>query len=207
MRGLLLKDFYLSWRYCRAFLIIVVVFLAVSFVGDENLFFLLYPMMISSVIPMSLISYDERDKWQAYSGTLPYTRAQLVSAKYLVGMCFGVVAFLLAMAATVVRMQLSGRFSWVELATVGTTLVFLGCLAPALMLPFMFKFGAEKGRMAFYVTVGLFTAVATVLGGVGFQVQILSNNWWPLAVVAVVALALYALSWWLAIKFYEKREL
>lgn len=207
MRGLLLKDFYLSWRYCRAFLIIVVVFLAVSFVGDENLFFLLYPMMISSVIPMSLIGYDERDKWLAYSGTLPYTRAQLVSAKYLVGMCFGVVAFLLAMAATVVRMQLSGRFSWVELATVGTTLVFLGCLAPALMLPFMFKFGAEKGRMAFYVTVGLFTAVATVLGGVGFQVQILSNNWWPLAVVAVVALALYALSWWLAIKFYEKREL
>lgn len=207
MKGLLLKDFYLSWRYCRAFLVIVAVFLAVSFVGDENLFFLLYPMMISSVIPMSLIGYDERDKWLAYSGTLPYTRAQLVSAKYLVGMCFGVVAFLLAMAATVVRMQLSGRFSWVELATVGTTLVFLGCLAPALMLPFMFKFGAEKGRMAFYVTVGLFTAVATVLGGVGFQVQILSNNWWPLAVVAGVAILLYALSWWLSIRFYQKRDL
>lgn len=207
MKGLLLKDFYLSWRYCRAFLVIVAVFLAVSFVGDENLFFLLYPMMISSVIPMSLIGYDERDKWLAYSGTLPYTRAQLVSAKYLVGMCFGVVAFLLAMAATVVRMQLSGRFSWVELATVGTTLVFLGCLAPALMLPFMFKFGAEKGRMAFYVTVGLFTAVATVLGGVGFQVQILSNNWWPLAVVAGVSILLYALSWWLSIRFYQKRDL
>ena len=25
MKGLLLKDFYLSWRYCRAFLVIVAV--------------------------------------------------------------------------------------------------------------------------------------------------------------------------------------
>ena len=95
MKGLLLKDFYLSWRYCRAFLVIVAVFLAVSFTGDDNIFFLIYPIMIASVIPMTLVSYDEHDKWTAYSGTLPYTRAQLVSTKYLVGMCFGSVAFLI----------------------------------------------------------------------------------------------------------------
>lgn len=207
MSGLLLKDFYLSWRYCRAFLVIVAVFLAVSFVGSENLFFLVYPMMISSVIPMSLISYDERDRWTAYSGTLPYTRGQLVSAKYLVGLCFGVVSFLLAMAATVVRMQLYGTISWPSLAVVGTTLLSLGCLAPAFMLPFIFKFGAEKGRMAFYITVGLFSGVAAVLAGMGFQIQGLTGGLWPLAVVAGVAILLYVLSWWLSIKFYEKREL
>ena len=39
MKGLLLKDFYLSWRYCRAFIVIVAVFLAVSFTGDDNIFF------------------------------------------------------------------------------------------------------------------------------------------------------------------------
>ena len=33
MKGLLLKDFYLSWRYCRAFLLIVAVFFGVSFAG------------------------------------------------------------------------------------------------------------------------------------------------------------------------------
>ena len=41
MSGLLLKDFYLSWRYCRAFIVIVAVFLAVSFTGDDNIFFLI----------------------------------------------------------------------------------------------------------------------------------------------------------------------
>ena len=31
MKGLLLKDLYMAAKYCRAFLLIVVVFLAVSF--------------------------------------------------------------------------------------------------------------------------------------------------------------------------------
>ena len=207
MKGLLLKDFYLSWRYCRAFLVIVAVFLAVSFTGDDNIFFLIYPIMIASVIPMTLVSYDEHDKWTAYSGTLPYTRAQLVSTKYLVGMCFGSVAFLISMAATTVRMILGGGFVLEQFAVVGTALLVLGCLGPALILPYVFKYGAEKGRMAFYITIGLFTAAATVLAGIGFQVQVMGGGLWPLAVVAGVSILLYALSWWLSIRFYQKREL
>lgn len=207
MKGLLLKDFYLSWRYCRAFIVIVAVFLGVSFTGDDNIFFLIYPIMIASVIPMTLVSYDEHDKWTAYSGTLPYTRAQLVCTKYLVGMCFGSIAFLISMAATTVRMLMGGGFVLEQLAVVGTALLVLGCLGPALILPYVFKYGAEKGRIAFYITVGVFSGVAAVLAGMGFQIQTVAHGLWPLAVVAGVALALYALSWWLSIRFYQKREL
>ncbi|MBM6897935.1 ABC-2 transporter permease [Pseudoflavonifractor capillosus] len=207
MKGLLLKDFYLSWRYCRAFLVIVAVFLAVSFTGDDNIFFLIYPIMIASVIPMTLLSYDEHDKWTAYSGTLPYTRTQLVSAKYLVGLCFGTVAFLISMAATTVRMLIGGGFILEQFAVVGTALLVLGCLGPALILPYVFKYGAEKGRIAFYVTVGVFSGVAAVLAGMGFQIQTMTRGLWPLAVVAGVAILLYALSWVLSIRFYQKREL
>ena len=207
MKGLLLKDFYLSWRYCRAFLVIVAVFLAVSFTGDDNIFFLIYPIMIASVIPMTLLSYDEHDKWTAYSGTLPYTRTQLVSAKYLVGLCFGTVAFLISMAATTVRMLIGGGFILEQFAVVGTALLVLGCLGPALSLPYVFKYGAEKGRIAFYITVGVFSGVAAVLAGMGFQIQTMTRGLWPLAVVAGVAILLYALSWVLSIRFYQKREL
>ena len=58
MKGLLLKDLYQLWKYCRTFLLIVVVFLGVSFVSPENLFFSLYPAMICGVLPMTLLSYD-----------------------------------------------------------------------------------------------------------------------------------------------------
>ena len=54
MKGLLLKDFYLSWRYCRAFLVIVAVFLAVSFTGDDNIFFLIMGKMTCERLPQLL---------------------------------------------------------------------------------------------------------------------------------------------------------
>lgn len=207
MRGLLLKDLYMARRYCWTFLILVAAFLVVSIVGEENLFFMVYPMIISGIIPVSLISYDERDKWDAYSGTLPYTRGQLVNVKYLVGLCLGVVVFVITMTTIVVRMQVQGQFSLEKLAVVGTALLVMGCLAPALMLPFIFKCGVEKGRMAYFIIIGLACASGGALASMGFQVQEVSVGLWPLAVVAGVAVALYALSWQLSIKFYQKREL
>lgn len=38
MKSLLLKDFYMTLKYCRAFLLIIIVFLAVSVFGDNNMF-------------------------------------------------------------------------------------------------------------------------------------------------------------------------
>ena len=38
MRGLLLKDLYMTAKYCRAYLLIAIVFIAVSFASSENLF-------------------------------------------------------------------------------------------------------------------------------------------------------------------------
>ena len=64
MKGLLLKDFYLISKYCRAFLFIMAVFIGVSFLGEGNLFFAFYPCIISGMLPMTLIAYDEQKrKW------------------------------------------------------------------------------------------------------------------------------------------------
>lgn len=56
MKGLLRKDLYLMIKYCRLFFILIIVF---SFAGawNNNLFFALYPITISSIIPVNLLSY------------------------------------------------------------------------------------------------------------------------------------------------------
>ena len=53
MKGLLRKDLYLMIKYCRLFFILIIVF---SFAGawNNNLFFALYPITISSIIPVNL---------------------------------------------------------------------------------------------------------------------------------------------------------
>lgn len=206
MKGLLLKDLYMSAKYCRAFLGIVIVFLVISFFGENNLFAVIYPTMIASVIPMSLLSYDERDNWTQYSGTMPYTRVQLVSAKYIVGLFYGALSYLISMIASVVRMNLQGNFSVVNLMSTGTALLVLGLLGPTLLLPFVFKLGAEKGRIAFYVMIGIICA-GSIAAGIGAQTALPVTDLWVLGVISASIVILYVLSWRLSILFYQKREL
>lgn len=207
MKGLLLKDFYMTAKYCRSFLLIVVVFLAVSFFGKDNVFFILYPVLISSMIPVTLMSYDEHDKWNVYSLTLPYTRGQLVSAKYLTGLIFGSAAYVVSLAATIVHMQLNGYFSLDSLLGMAVILLALGMLAPTLLLPLVFKFGTEKGRIAFYIMIGLMTAAGALAAGIGLQFALPAGGIWILAGIVLIVVLLYALSWRFSIVFYRRREM
>ena len=95
MKGLLLKDWYMVKTYCRAYLLIAVVFIALSFFSDNNMFFVFYPCLLCGMIPVNLLAYDERSRWTQYSGTLPYTKTQIVSGKYLIGL-FAQLAILIA---------------------------------------------------------------------------------------------------------------
>lgn len=207
MKGLLLKDFYMSAKYCRAFLVIVAVFLVISFWGDDNLFFIVYPSLIAGIIPMSLISYDERDKWNQYSGTLPYTRSQLVSCKYLIGLIYGAGAYLLSMTATVIRMLSRGYFSWMEFGVIQTMLLAFGLIGPSLLLPFVFRFGPEKGRLFFYAMIAFICAIGAVLAGMGIENNLPTGTFWILGLICLAFVGIYALSWRLSIHFYQKREL
>lgn len=207
MKGLILKDFYMASKYCRAFLVVIVVFLAVSFAGDGNAFFNIYPMMFAGILPVTLISYDEREKWNIYSGTLPYSREQLVSSKYLIGLCFEAVVFVVSAIAQAFRMISTGSFSAEAFSYILTAFFALGMIAPSVLLPFIFKFGAEKGRVAFYIVIAVLGASSTVLAGLGIQTSITLDNKWILPLVWVAVIALYLFSWFLSVQFYKKREL
>lgn len=206
MKGLLLKEFYLTVKHCRALLLIAVVFLGISFAGDENIFFIVYPTLITSMIPMTLISYDERDRWTQYSAVLPYSRGQLVSAKYLIGLLFTIIMALFTILALVLKMVLLSAISLYEIGVIGIVLLVMGLIGPTFLLPFVFRFGVEKGRILYYVMIALICACGAAAATAGDQVQ-LSSQKGQLAFVVFAAILLYALSWYLSVRVYQKREL
>ena len=206
MKGLLLKDFYMAKRYFGWFMLVIAGMLIMSCLVEDMQIFLIYPMIVSNIIPVSLIAYDEHDKWSQYSGTLPYTRAQVVTGKYLVSVCLGVAFFLLSMAVASVRMQMYGQFIMEAWMRIGVIVLILGCLAPILMLPVVFKFGAEKGRIIYLAILGVICGVLMGLDVKGISLSTM-HNLWPIVAVLGVMVALYALSWRLSIRFYQKRDL
>ena len=93
---------------------------------------------------------------------------------------------------------------WVDIAM----LVVLAVSAPSLILPFIFKNGSEKGRMAYLIVFGmLFALVAAggvVLEKLGVVVELTEL---PMGIVSVVAaVVLYPASWALSVHWYGKRE-
>ena len=74
-------------------------------------------------------------------------------------------------------------------------------------MPFVFKLGVEKGRLAYYVMVGVVCGGSVVASNV-FRGQMQSEMQVnaPLTVVALVCIGIYALSWYLSVVFYQKRE-
>ena len=215
MKGLLLKDLYMSEKYCRVFLLIVVVFFGMSLMSGPGFFLLAYPCILMGLIPASLFSYDEREKWDVYSGTLPCSRRQLVSCKYLVGLIGELPVICITTVLYALGLFRMGAFDPHAVLGLAAVFLLLGLIGPAATLPFMFRFGAEKGRIAYFAVIILLCGVSAAFGSI--QVSGVGENALTAGIVmpqagvslflAVLAVLLYAGSWKLSIAFYKKREL
>ena len=201
MKGLMKKEFLMLWRASRAFVLICVVFIAMSAISQDNIIFLFMPIMISGLLPSTLLSYDERCKWQEFSGALPVSRAQLVSAKYLLGL--GCMTFILLV--TLIVHLIVRRFPPQTLLSMLGAIYGLSLFISAVSLPMMFKFGVEKGRLWYYATLVLVGGASGASAGVATDLfsEGLPSFLWLIPVLGVV---IFALSWLLAIRFYQKRE-
>ena len=208
MKGLLLKDWYMMKKYCRAYLLIAVVFIAVSLFSNDNMFFVFYPCLLCGMIPVNLLGYDERSRWMQYSGTLPYTKTQIVSGKYLIGLLSQITILVATGVAQAAKMLIAHNFELGDFAVLMLLMLIVSTLTSSICLPFVFKLGVEKGRTAYYIMIG-FVCGASVLASSILRRQLISEIK-PnliLELVAVVGICVYILSWYLSIVFFKKREI
>ncbi len=208
MKGLLLKDFYMTVKYCRMTLLISALFLTLSFFSETSLFFLFYPCMVCGLIPTTLLAYDERSRWLQYSMTMPYTQTQIVSSKYLIGLMAQTLMLLVIAVVQAIKMSTGSGFVLGDYLVTLMMVMVLSLLSSSISLPFIFKLGVEKGRLAYYVMVGvvcgLGAAATALLNGETQQPVALGS---VLPVLCLFAAGIYALSWYLSIVFFKKREL
>ena len=208
MKGLLLKDFYMVKKYCKAYLMIVAIFIAVLLINETDFFFSFYSCVFVGMIPVTLLGYDERSHWIEYSGTLPYTKEQIVSGKYIVGLISQTAVLVIVAIIMAVKMNTKGIFEIKSFLLMITVFLVMSCISSSFMLPFMFKFGVEKGRIAYYIII----AVVFAGGFASFnlfekEMQTQISNGFVFMIICVAVIAVYALSWYLSIVFYKKREI
>ena len=208
MKGLLLKDWYLSLKYYKPYFLILIGFAVMSIWAGYSPFLISYPFMLISMMAPGLQNMDEGCKWDMYCGTMPLTKVQMVSEKYLFGLIWSALGLLIVMVSQIIRMVIAGEIAWAELWNVMSVCLTLVFLLPSVSLPFVFKFGAEKGRISQYIIIGCVCGGATLLSlqESGAVPQVVSTVGMS-GIVVLAALALYTASWFLSVRFYEKREI
>ena len=210
MKGLLLKDAYMAAKYCRAYLVIMAVFLISAPFSGDNLFIMMYPCILASMVPVNLLAYDAQSKWEQYAGTLPCSRAQLVSVKYLIGLFSSGAVLVLIGIVQVIRMAVGGGISFRQIGTMIALALVTSCVVPAITLPLIFRFGPEKGRILYLVVVGMacgISAVVSISSSPTLFSREISSDLPVIGLTCLTAAVLYGVSWYLSILFYRKREL
>ena len=204
MKGLLLKDFFTIGKSLRIFLLMIVVFACLPGFNMA-----IFAVVYAALLPMTAISYDERCKWDTMAAMLPYSPAELVVSKYLLGYIAVLGAAVLALIVHTVYglVGVSSGSDYVSSVVGGA---FTGLLIMALSLPAIFKFGVEKGRLLFFVILlAVFGggAAAMAMTGGGALSSLASGLSKGIGLGLILALiAINALSIYLSIKFYSKKE-
>lgn len=198
MKGLVLKDISslaTELKYIAA-LLAVLIFL-------QNDFLYIFAIVYMAVLPISALGYDERAKWDKMANMLPFSTAQLVGSKYILGY--------LAMGTAVLFVVFSRWFgsgktiSAEDFISVAIVLC-IALIIEAIQLPLMFWIGVEKGRILFVLITVFGASTMYSSGAILKEISMVQTGKNVLFIMAVAAIVCNLISFLAAKKLYQRAK-
>ena len=204
MIGLILKDLFTLTRQALMYIVFIAVF---SLMPGYNM--ASFAVMMACMMPMTALAYDERSHWDRLAASMPYTTAQLVLSKYLMGLILMLCSVALGLIALPLQRLVNPDVSLQELMSVSLGALGAGMLIQGVLLPVMFRFGTEKARLFMLVLMGAVFADIAALSQAqdalrGFMEGM--NGGAVAAVLAGLAATVYLVSMPLSIRAYRRRN-
>lgn len=192
--------------YGKAYLILIPIFWIWMSFPKGSIFPPLYPCFLVSSIPITLQTYDEKEKWNSYSRTLPYSSGQLVSVKYLLNL----MTMLLNLVIILFIRLCVSEINLEELGMILCSAVPISILPTTFIMPIAFKFDTEKAKLC-YIVLAIITGI---IGGVGFTAISHLTTFQKISIAPTLlagiiltgTLIIYGISWKISIKIYSRKE-
>lgn len=209
MVGLVYKDLMVMRRTLLLYGAMGLVYVVIAIAGDQYGMVFALMMIVSAMVPVSAISYDERSKWDRIVNTMPLSRKEVVLAKYLLAILLTAVSSVLIFAFY----MLVPEMPLAEKAITTAIMAMMAMVYQAALMPVMFKFGSEKGRTIMlailFVPAVLIFAIGEMniidFGAVGAFLD--RNEAIVPYILAGIVLVIYSLSMALSVKIYQKKDL
>lgn len=143
-----MKDLYVLKKYSKTLGIILLLYAVWGYAMDSISFLggvitLLFAMMVNTSL-----SYDDAAKWDVYALTLPISRRDMVTSKYILSLAFLVPGFLLSLLFITVITRLKGTPFTLDIWITLGVMISISAIYQCIIIPFILKFGTEKARIA-----------------------------------------------------------
>lgn len=193
MRALMYKDFTILKKWI---LLVVVISLVIGFIVSlETSLALITPLILAfiafSTLPLSF-NFDDKSDFLKFAISSPISRKDYVLSKYAPSLVIGIIGGLLGAIAI--------YFKHSNLDTTFIAMFFsfsAPLLVAALLLPFIIKFGTEKGRITMVIAYmivfamlnqmkSLSTGIISILGKTNFSLLQFSILFFAIAMIIYI---------------------
>ena len=159
MKGLLYKDWKMLWKQGKMYLLIILIFTLVPQFTRMG-----FAMAYAAILPYSIIAYDEQSKWLRLAIMMPYTDGQLVLSKYVLSWLGMLLVMVLSAISRTADYFIHGQTVLIQEYQEVLIFTAASSLFSAVVLPLVFRFGVERGRLMF-IPVIIGGVIGVVVGG------------------------------------------
>lgn len=201
MKGLLLKDFYNVRNLLVYFALFFILFLSIFVITASTYFYSFSMIFIPVWLVASTVSYDAQDKWERYAISSGVSRNAIVRSKYI----FSLIIILTIMVFVLIFGFATG---WKESHGMlfAFSCFFNGVLCISIVLPCFFRFEVEKARVIYMIIVFIALLAVALLSAYMERWYDIVRASWLIAVFALLSAAVLAVSYFVSLRIYRKRE-
>ncbi len=147
MSGIVLKDLLVLRKQGKSYAMIIGIYALMSLAGIFDYTMLSsMAVVIVMMLPITSFSYDELARWDKYAASTPAGRRGVVQAKYVTTFIISGLVGLICLAIDGVMALITPEADFKVLVLTLLASLAAGFLINAIVLPLMFKYGAEKSR-------------------------------------------------------------
>ena len=211
MAALILKDILALKKSMLMYLGFIVLYFFIGIASNNAGFYLVFIALLSAMLPMSALGYDERCHWDRQGLCLPIRRRDIVLSKYALSL----VGFLFSAVPILIMYFVRSQMGQSDLSEDVQTVVLLSGMAltlSAIQIPFLFWLGSERGR---------FVTIILMLGlGFGIPLLVMQDQLEPTLVenvftqvlahiwlIPLGGLILFVISAFISILIYNRKEI
>lgn len=195
MKGLLLKDFYTTKaNIFVALLSCLVMAIGLSFVISPSVIIILVTIPLSMTVSGTIIS-DKKNKWTQYAVTLPVSKKQIISSKYIAYLFWMIIGLMVGILICLVTLKITDATDSNMNIFIGFSII-ISLLSGSIIMPCNFILPEEQSIIGTILAYSLTSGIlALSIFGLNQIFDVRNNMNVTLIICSVSSFIIYIISW------------